>query len=66
MKKFEKYRQHINKELYNAARYKVHKLNFNKEKDYFKKKNFSSEVSALKVNKTFQHSTNLVLAGFKD
>ena len=37
-----------------------------KKKIILKKKNFSSEVSALKINKTFQHSTNLVLAGFKD
>ena len=30
------------------------------------KKIFSCEVSALKVNKTVQHDTNLVLGGFKD
>ena len=30
------------------------------------KKNFLCEVSALKVNKTVQHDTNLVLGAFKD
>ena len=30
------------------------------------KKISSCEVSALKVNKTVQHDTNLVLGGFKD
>ena len=29
-------------------------------------KTFSCEVSALKVNKTVQYSTNLVLGGFKE
>ena len=29
-------------------------------------KTSSCEVSALKVNKTVQHDTNLVLSGFKD
>ena len=80
---------HIDKELYNAAQYKVHKLIFNKKKDYFENKlnecigkpkelwkalksldlpnkTSSCEVSALKVNKTVQHDTNLVLGGFKD
>ena len=80
---------HIDKELYNAARYKVHKLIFNKKKDYFgnklnecivkqkelwkalkfldlPNKTSSCEVSALKVNKTVQYDTNLVLSGFKD
>ena len=89
LKKFKKSRLHIDKELYNAARFKVHKLIFNKKKDYFenklnecigKPKEFwnalkslglpnktsSCEVSALKVNKTVQHDTNLVLGGFKD
>ena len=32
LKKFEKSRLHIGKELYNAARYEVHKLIFNKKK----------------------------------
>ena len=76
-------------ELNNVARYKVHKLIFNKKKDYFENKlnecigkpkelwkalkslglpikTSSCEVSALKVNKTAQHDTNLVLGGFKD
>ena len=75
--------------MYNAAPYKVHKLIFNKKKDYFENKlnecigkpkelwkalkslglpnkTSSCEVSALKVNKTVQHDTNLVLSGFKD
>ena len=38
LKKFEKSRLHIDKELYNAARYKVHKLILNKKKDYFENK----------------------------
>ena len=89
MKKKIKSRLHIDKELYNAARYKVHKLIFNKKKYYFENKlnecigkpkhlwkalkslglpskTSSCEVSALKVNKTVQHDTNLVLSGFKD
>ena len=89
LKKFKKSRLRIDKELYNAARYKVHKLIFNKKKDYFENKlnecigkpkelwkplkslglpnkTSSCEVSALKVNKTVQHDTNLVLGGFKD
>ena len=88
LKKFKKSRLHIDKELYNAARYKVHKLIFNKKKDYFENKlsecickpkelwkalkslglpnkTSSCEVSALKVNKTVQYDTNLVLGGFK-
>ena len=89
MKKIKKSRLHIDNELYNAARYKVHKLVFNKKKDYFENKlherigkpkklwevlkslslpnkTSSCEVSALKVNKTVQHDTNLVLGVFKD
>ena len=89
LKKFKRSRLHIDKELYNAARYKVHKMIFNKKKDYFEnklnecigkpkelwkalkslglpKKISSCEVSALKVNKTVQRDTNLVLGGFKD
>ena len=38
LKKFKKSRLHIGKELYNAARYKIHKLIFNKKKDYFENK----------------------------
>ena len=38
MKKFKKSRLHIDKELYNASRYKVHKLIFNKKSDYFENK----------------------------
>ena len=37
-KKFKRSRLHIDKELYNAARSKVHKLIFNKKKDYFENK----------------------------
>ena len=89
LKKFKKSRLHIDKELYNVARYKVHKLIFNKKKDYFENKLnecigtpkelwkalnslglpnkiSSCEVSELKVNKTVQHGTNLVLGRFKD
>ena len=89
LKKFEKSRLHIGKELYNAARYEVNKLIFNKKKDYFENKlnkcigkpkelwkalkslglpnkTSSCEVNALKVNKTVQHDTNLVLSGFED
>ena len=35
LKKFKRSRLHINKELYNAARYKVPKMIFNKKKYYF-------------------------------
>ena len=35
LKKFKRSRLHINKELYNAARYKVPKIIFNKKKYYF-------------------------------
>ena len=89
LKKLKKFRLRIDKELYNAARYKVHKMIFNEKKDYFEnklnecigkpkelwkalkslglpKKISSCEVSTLKVNKTVQHDTNLVLGGFKD
>ena len=75
--------------MYNAARYKVHKLIFNKKKYYFENKlnecigkpkelrkalkslglpnkTSSSEVSALRANKTVQHVKNLVLGGSKD
>ena len=31
-------RSRLHKELYNAARYKVHKMIFNKKKDYFENK----------------------------
>ena len=34
-KKFKRSRLHMDKESYNAARYKVHKMIFNKKKDYF-------------------------------
>ena len=86
LKKFKKSRLHIDKELYNKE---LHKLIFNKKKDYFENKlnecigkpkelwkalkslglpnkTSSCEVSALKVNKTVQHDTNLVLGRFKD
>ena len=89
MKKFGRSRLHIDKELYTAARYKVHKLIFNKKKYYFENKlndcigkpkelrkalkslglpnkTSSSEVSALRANKTVQHVKNLVLGGSKD
>ena len=35
MKKIKRSRLHIDKELHNTARYKVHKMIFNKKKDYF-------------------------------
>ena len=38
LKKCKKSRLHIGKELYNAARYKIHKLIFNKKKYYFENK----------------------------
>ena len=38
LKKFKRLRLHIDKELYIAARYKVHKVIFNKKKDYFENK----------------------------
>ena len=89
LKKFKKSRLLIDKELYNAARYKAYNLIFNKKKDYFENKLYeyigkpkelwkalkslglpnkisSCEVSAVKVNKTVQHDTNLVSGGFKD
>ena len=89
LKKFKKSRLHIDKEICNAARYKVPKSIFNKKKYYFEiklneiigkpkelwkalkslglpNKTSSCEMSALKVNKTVQHDTNLILSGFKD
>ena len=38
LKKFKRSRLHINKKLHNAARYKVHKMIFNKKKNYFENK----------------------------
>ena len=38
LKKFKRSRLHIDKELYNAARCKVHKMISNKKKDYFENK----------------------------
>ena len=38
MKKIRRSRLYIDKEFYNAARYKVHKMIFNKKKYYFKNK----------------------------
>ena len=38
LKKLKRSRLHIDKELYNAARYKAHKMIFNKQKDYFENK----------------------------
>ena len=38
LKKFKRSRLHIDQESYNAARYKVHKMIFNKKKDYFENK----------------------------
>ena len=35
LKKIKRSRLHIDKELYNAAQCKVHKMTFNKKKDYF-------------------------------
>ena len=38
LKKFKRSRLHINKELYNVARCKVHQMIFNKKKYYFESK----------------------------
>ena len=38
LKKFKRSRLHIDKKLYNAVLYKVHKLIFNKKKYYFENK----------------------------
>ena len=38
VKKLKRSRLHIDKELYNATRYKVHKMISNKKKDYFENK----------------------------
>ena len=38
LKKIRRSRLHIDKEFYNTARYKVHKMIFNKKKDYFENK----------------------------
>ena len=38
LKKFKRSGLHFDKELYNAARYKVHKMIFSKKKDYFENK----------------------------
>ena len=37
-KKFKKSKLHIDKDIYNAARYKVKKMIFNKKRSYFEKK----------------------------
>ena len=38
LKKSRRSRLHIDMELYNAARYKVHRMIFNNKKDYFENK----------------------------
>ena len=38
LKKFKRSRLHIDKQLYNATRFKIHKMIFNKKKDYFENK----------------------------
>ena len=38
LKKFKRSRLHIDKQLYNAARYKLHNMISNKKKDYFENK----------------------------
>ena len=38
LKKLKRSRLHINKELYNAAQCKLHKMNFDKKKYYFENK----------------------------
>ena len=42
-KKFKKSKLHIDKDIYNAARYKVRKMIFNKKRLYFEKKKKLSE-----------------------
>ena len=56
LKKVKRSRLHIDKKLYSAARYKVHKMIFNKKKDYFENK----------LNECNGKSKYLVLGGFRD
>ena len=84
-KLFQKYKNsklHIDKDIYNAARYKVREMIFEKKlsestgkpKDVWKvlkslglpNKVFSCEVSALKINNTVEEDANSVLEGFKN
>ena len=60
MNKFKKCRLHINKQLYNAAQYKVHKLIFNKEKYYFENKLIEC-IDELKELRKYLKSLGLLL-----
>ena len=46
-KKFKKSKLHIDKDIYNAARYKVRKMIFNKKRSFFEKK-LSESIAKLK------------------
>ena len=48
-KKFKKSKLHIDKDIYNAARYKVRKTIFNKKRSYFEQKLVNLLVN-LKIN----------------
>ena len=43
--KFKKSKLHIDKDIYNAARYKVRKMIFNKKRLFFEKKKLSESIS---------------------
>ena len=47
LKSLKKSKLHIDKDIYNAARYKVRKMIFNKKKSFFEKKNKKNQVILL-------------------
>ena len=47
LKSLKKSKLHIDKDIYNTARYKVRKMIFNKKKSFFEKKNQKNQVILL-------------------
>ena len=47
LKSLKKSKLHIDKDIYNAARYKVRKMIFNKKKSFFEKKKKKNQVILL-------------------
>ena len=47
LKSLKKSKLHIDKDIYNTARYKVRKMIFNKKKSFFEKKNKKNQVILL-------------------
>ena len=47
LKSLKKSKLHIDKDIYNAARYKVRKMIFNKKKSFFEKKKIKNQVILL-------------------